>query len=136
MAKNPTTFGKENSIHQLDVVRGILRITRHPVLNAIALWAIVHILYNGDIASLIFFGTFLLTAIAGMPSIDAKLAQEYGDEWQRFAEQTSRLPLVAIISGRNRLSWREFGLLPLLVAIVIFLVLLTQHGRLFGVTVW
>src|SRR5579884_1531360 len=51
-------------------VRGVLRITRHPMLWSIALWAMVHILGNGERAATLFFGTFLVTALAGMPSID------------------------------------------------------------------
>jgi uncharacterized membrane protein len=135
VSKNPTAFGKEENIHNAEVARGILRITRHPVLNAIALWAITHLIYNGDQASLIFFGAFLITAIAGMPSIDAKLASAYGDEWRHFAQQTSRLPFAAILAGRNHLVVKELSIVMFLVAIVVYAAFLSQHARLFGVAV-
>src|ERR687883_287202 len=54
---------------------GIQRVTRHPMLWSFAIWAAVHVIGNGDTASLVFFGAFLVTALAGMPSIDAKLAR-------------------------------------------------------------
>src|SRR5271165_6869487 len=71
--RNPTMVGREqaNGEH----VRGILRVTRHPMLWSFALWAAVHIIGNGDTAAILFFGAFLVTALAGMPSIDAKLAR-------------------------------------------------------------
>lgn len=135
VSKNPTAFGKEENIHNAEVARGILRITRHPVLNAIGLWAFTHIIYNGDQASLIFFGAFLITAIAGMPSIDAKLAKAYGDEWHHFAKQTSRLPFAAILAGRNRLMLKELSIVIFIIALVAYALFITLHARLFGVAV-
>lgn len=51
---------------------GPLRLTRHPLLHALALWAGVHILPNGDLPSLVMFGFFLLLALAGFPMMAAK----------------------------------------------------------------
>ena len=45
------------------------------MLWSFAIWAAVHIIGNGDAAAIIFFGAFLVTALAGMPSIDAKLSR-------------------------------------------------------------
>ncbi len=71
--RNPTAAGGEALIGA--GATGIQRITRHPMLWSFAIWAAVHVVGNGDTASLVFFGAFLVTALAGMPSIDAKLAQ-------------------------------------------------------------
>jgi uncharacterized membrane protein len=65
------------------------------------------VLGNGDAASLLFFGAFLLTALAGMPSIDAKVAARDPEGWRHFAAATSILPFGAIASGRNRLRRRR-----------------------------
>lgn len=135
MSRNPTAMGKEESLYDANVVRGTLHITRHPVLNAIALWAIVHIIFNGDQASLIFFGAMLITCVAGMPSIDAKLAKQYGEKWQQFAAQTSRLPFVAILQGRTRLTWSELDIRAIIIGIILYAIFASQHGRLFGVAV-
>jgi len=40
------------------------KITKHPFLMAIILWSIAHLLANGDTASVLLFGTFLVWAIA------------------------------------------------------------------------
>jgi uncharacterized membrane protein len=67
--RNPTMVSGETAMAQPPV--GIYRVTRHPMLWSFALWAAVHIIGNGDSAAIAFFGTFLVTALVGMPSIDA-----------------------------------------------------------------
>jgi uncharacterized membrane protein len=37
--------------------RGIQRVTRHPFLWGVAVWAFVHLIANGDVASLMLFGS-------------------------------------------------------------------------------
>ena len=71
--RNPTMVSGEAAMAQPPI--GIQRVTRHPMLWSFALWAAVHIIGNGDTAAIVFFGTFLVTALVGMPSIDAKLAR-------------------------------------------------------------
>jgi uncharacterized membrane protein len=113
--------------------RGIQRVTRHPMLWSFALWAGVHIVGNGDIAAIVFFGTFLVTALAGMPSIDAKLARRDPSLWQALSATTSIVPFVAIAQGRNRFVPREIGWWVLLIAVVAWAALLHLHPFLFGV---
>lgn len=129
--RNPTAVGGERAVAQ--EARGILQVTRHPMLWSFALWAAVHMLGNGDTASLVFFGAFLVTALAGMPSIDAKLAQRNPDAWARLAATTSILPFGAIAAGRNRLALREIGWLPPVLGLILWAVLLHFHRAIFGV---
>ena len=82
---NPTAAGGE----RVTAPRGMTLITRHPMLWGFAIWAGVHVLGNGDLASLLFFGAFLATALAGMPSIDAKLARRDPGRWAGIAAATS-----------------------------------------------
>ncbi|MFN3229450.1 MAG: NnrU family protein [Asticcacaulis sp.] len=110
---------------------GISRISRHPVLSGVTLWAIGHLLTNADLASFLFFGTFLTVAVLGMISIDHKRAARYGAAWNVYLAQTSRLPFVAILQGRNRLEWRELGRLQLFWAGSLVLTLLVLHEFLF-----
>jgi uncharacterized membrane protein len=90
----------------------------------------VHVLGNGDVASLLFFGAFLLTALAGMPSIDAKVAARDPEGWRHFAGATSILPFGAIAGGRNRFAPAEIGWTP----VALWAVLLWAHPRIFGLT--
>lgn len=129
--RNPTAMGGDRLIG--GEVTGIQRVTRHPMLWSFAIWAAVHVIGNGDTASLVFFGAFLVTALAGMPSIDAKLAKRNPEGWARLAAATSILPFGAILAGRNRFVPREIGWLPLMIGLVAWAVLLHFHARLFGV---
>jgi uncharacterized membrane protein len=112
--------------------RGILRVTRHPVLWAIALWAIVHLIARGDGASVIFFGGFALLSLSGTVLIDVRKSRAAGAEWQRFAQSTSNVPFAAIIQGRNQFKFEEIGWPKILVGLALYFVLLFAHPYLFG----
>jgi uncharacterized membrane protein len=129
--RNPTMVGGEAAMAQPST--GIQRVTRHPQLWSYALWAAVHIVGAGDSAAIVFFGTFLVTALAGMPSIDAKLARRDPPKWQVLATATSIVPFAAIAQGRNRFVPGEIGWLPLLIGVVAWAVVLRLHPWLFGV---
>jgi len=49
---NPTSVAQEGRVAQPP--RGIVRITRHPFLTGVGLWALLHLISNGDVASLVF----------------------------------------------------------------------------------
>jgi uncharacterized membrane protein len=131
-APNPTAAGGERALGGGEA-RGVQRITRHPMLWSFALWGAVHMLGNGDAASLLFFGAFAATALAGMPSIDAKVAAREPEAWGRFAARTSILPFGAIAAGRNRLDLRELGWKPWAIGLALWAVLLAFHRTIFGV---
>jgi uncharacterized membrane protein len=128
---NPTMIGSRDGGAQSP--RGVIRVTRHPMLWSFAIWAAVHIIGNGDTAAIIFFGAFLVTALAGMPSIDAKLARRDRETWQAVSGATSIVPFVAIARGRNRFVAGELGWLMPAIAVVAWIVMLLVHPWLFGV---
>jgi uncharacterized membrane protein len=102
---SPTRVGMESKVGQgPEAARGMVRITRHPFLWGIALWALVHLIVNGDLASLIFFGSLLVPAVGGTFAIDAKRRRNFGEQWIKFANVTSDIPFAAIAAGRNRLG--------------------------------
>jgi uncharacterized membrane protein len=132
---SPTQAGGEARLKDgADPVRGILRITRHPFLSGVALWALAHIVMNGDLASQVLFGSLLLLTLGGPPSIDAKRARSLGERWVPFAQATSAIPFAAILGGRNSLyaALSEIGLWRPLVALGVFALLFHFHGRFFG----
>jgi uncharacterized membrane protein len=131
-----TGVGGGKQLEQADPARGVHRITRHPFLWGVALWSLVHLLYNPGAAYTIFFGTFLAVALAGTFSIDAKRVRRYGGRWPAYARLTSNIPFVAIAQGRNRLALAEIGPWRIAAAIVAFVVALALHARLFGMPAW
>jgi len=129
---NPTSVGMEGRLRQgSGAVRGITRITRHPFLWGIALWALAHLVMNGDVASLILFGSLLLLALVGTALIDAKRRRLFAGQWQAFAGSTSNVPFAAIAAGRNQLgaAVREIGPLRLFIGVAVYAVLFVLHGR-------
>lgn len=134
LTPNPTSVRQEGTLSRPDAVKGMLRITRHPFLCGVALWAAGHLLVNGDLASLILFGSLLLLAVFGPLSIDAKRRRALGASWDAFAAQTSAVPFAAIAQGRQRLNLGEIGWWRLGLAIVIWAALLWAHPVLFGVS--
>jgi uncharacterized membrane protein len=132
LTPNPTTASFESRLAHANVVQGMIRITRHPFLWGVALWAFAHLVVNGDAASLVLFGSLLALALAGTVSIDAKRRRAYGDQWDRFAAATSNVPFGAIVSGRNRLAIGEIGFSRIAVAVVLFALVLIFHSPLFG----
>lgn len=132
MTPGPTIVGGEKLLAREGGARGIHRVTRHPFLWGVALWAAVHAAFNPELANLVFFGTFLFVAVVGTFSIDAKRARAYGESWQRYAALTSNIPFAAIAQRRTTLVLREFGLPALGVAVAVFAAFMLLHARFFG----
>lgn len=133
MAKNPSAVGQAGALKAEEPARGIIRVTRHPVMWGIALWAGVHALARGDAASLVFFGSFLVLALAGTRLIDARKADALGEEWARFAAITSNVPFTAIVEGRNHFSTAEIGARRVLAGLAVYGIVLVAHPWFFGV---
>lgn len=113
---------------------GIVSVTRHPVLWALILWAAAHLPPNGDVASLILFGLFVVSALAGPPSLDAKRRGRLGDDaWTKLAAATSNVPFVAILKGRAALDLTGIGAWRLIGGGVLYLALLLAHAPVIGV---
>lgn len=131
--RNPTSVRQESALDRVDVVRGMLRITRHPFLWGVAVWAAGHLLAGGDIAGLILFGSLLALALFGTVSIDAKRRRKLGKLWEVFAAQTSNIPFIAIAAGRQRLDIREIGWWRIALGVAVWAALAWAHPYLFGV---
>ena len=132
MSRNPTAVRQERALRAEEPARGILRVTRHPMMWGFALWSAAHLVALGDAAALVFFGAFLVLALGGTALIDARKAAALGEDWKRFAALTSNLPFRAIAEGRNRFSLAEIGWTKIGAGLALFAMLLALHPYLFG----
>lgn len=132
--RNPTSVGQAGALDRAESAFGILRVTRNPFLWGVTLWALAHMVPNGEAAALLLFGTLALLAGLGSVLLDARLARSGGEGWARFADVTSNLPFAAIVAGRQRLVAREIGLLRLGAALLLYGGILHAHASLFGVS--
>ena len=93
--QNPFSFGGLGQKSFDPENPGILRATRHPILVALMLWAVAHLLANGSLSHVILFGLFAGFALMGMALIDRRNARLMGSEWHRLTRNTARLSLRA-----------------------------------------
>ncbi|MDD5579730.1 MAG: NnrU family protein [Methylobacter sp.] len=131
---NPMAVGGENLLMADEPGRGIQRVTRHPFLWGVAVWAFVHLIANGDVASLVLFGSLLVLVLIGMISIDAKRRKACGRHWDSYAATTSIIPFQAIKDGRNTLVIAEFKAWQWVVALILYLTVMHFHQAWFGVS--
>jgi len=132
LSNSPTRVAGGSVLDKPYEATGMVRITRHPFLWGIVIWAAGHLLANGRLADMVLFGTLLLLGLLGPPSIDAKRMRALGDRYGAFKAQTSNIPFAAIVQGRQpfrlgEIWWR------LLAAIAVFAIILWLHPHLFGV---
>ena len=131
LTPNPTSVQQEGAAAGGETIRGVLRMTRHPFLWGVVIWSAFHIAANGDLASVIFFGTFLVLAFFGTFLIDGKRRRKLGPVWDTFAAKSSNIPFAAVVGGRNSLNIGESFGWRFWVALAIFLAVLLAHARLF-----
>jgi uncharacterized membrane protein len=135
MVRNPTAVGQEAGLATAGEGSGVLRITRHPFQWSVVLWACVHVLANGDAASLVFFGSLGTLSLLGTFAIDAKKQRVAGADWTAFAKVTSNVPLAAVFAGHNRLVLRELWL-PIGVGLLAYALVLWGHVYVSGVALF
>ena len=133
--RNPTAVGMERSARADDPAPGILSVTRHPVMWAIGLWALSHMIANGDLSSLLFFGALAALALGGTVLIDRKKQLALGSNWPRLTQVTSNLPFAALIAGRTKLRWREIGVLRIAAGLLLYAVLYLAHPIITGLPI-
>ena len=90
----------------------IRRLLKHPMSIGIMLWSGAHLLANGDQASILLFGSFFIYALISMISAEMRL-KYLGD-----GSASLKFDAIAVISG-----------------ILLYALVLSAHGLLFGVSI-
>lgn len=126
---NPFSFGGSKN-DSFDPARsGILRWTRHPVLLALAIWAGVHLLPNGDLAHIILFGVLGSFALAGRALVDLRKQRLLGvSRWNALDSTRKAAPPFHAPCSLPSLYFR------ILIGLAAFAALLLAHPYLIGVS--
>lgn len=112
---------------------GLVGVTRHPLLWGFALWALAHVLPNGELVPLIMFGGFGLFALSGMMIVDRRKRRQLGDGWRHLAEPTSVIPFAAWFRAPSARRWRPGGaIITLAGGTALYLILLWFHPQVIG----
>jgi uncharacterized membrane protein len=112
----------------------MLSITRHPFLWGTGLWALSHLLANGDLSSIVMMGGIAVLSFAGMHHIDLRRESNLGATWGPMKLTTSVLPFGAVLTGRTKVDWRGIGLWRPALGLVVYAALLHLHSGLIGVS--
>ena len=108
--------------------RGVLRVTRHPLLMGIGVFGLVHLLPNANAADVAYFAGFPLFAIIGAWHQDRrKLATM--PEYRAFYERT---PFFPFTGGHTLTALRELPFAAVGVGVLVTVALRYFHGPLFG----
>jgi uncharacterized membrane protein len=99
---------------------------------AFAMWGLAHLLANGTVGDVAFFGSFVAVGVIGPYHMDTRHKRSKGEEFKEFCKQTSVMPFSAILGRRNHLAIDELSFPLALIAVVAFVVLFLFHGRFFG----
>ncbi len=86
----------------------VTRLTRHPQLIGFSLWAVGHLLVNGDVASIVLFGGLLLWAL-----VEMVLINRAEPAWSPPPPAPMRKEVMAVVGG-----------------VVVYLVVAVVHGWL------
>jgi len=131
LTPNPSSIGQELLLARENPAIGIQRVTRHPFLWGVMLWAASHMIANGEAAALMLFGSFLATAAVGTVQIDAKRRRLQPDNFARYEAMTSNVPFVALFQKRAKVTLRDIGYWRIAVALGVYAGALYLH-TLFG----
>jgi uncharacterized membrane protein len=127
---NPFSFGGARN-HAFDPTRpGIVRLTRHPILIAMSIWAALHILPNGNLAHVILFGVLGAFALAGRTLINRRKRRDMGpDAWDTLNATVAKSSCFHAPQSLTGVVIR------LAAGVLTFIVLLLLHPVVIGVSV-
>lgn len=131
---NPALAGGEAMTKESVPGHGIFAVTRHPMLWAFGLWAICHMLTNGDAAAVIFFAGFAILSFGGMAHIDLKKRRLDPDRWRGIEANTSAIPFAALMSGKAAWANATIAWWRMLATIVAYAVILYLHVAVGGLS--
>ena len=110
-------------------VKGVFRITRHPLFMGIGLFGLMHLLgtevHAGELA---FFGGFVVFSLLGCRHQDQRKLTTAGEDFRRFHEQTPFLPFTrpGSLQGLKQMP------VAIALGIVVTAVVRYFHPTLFG----
>jgi len=85
-----------------------MRISRHPQAFGQIIWCLAHTLWIGTSFTLITSIGLILHHLFAIWHGDKRLANRFGEEFENFKKNTSIIPFMAILEGRQEFKIKEF----------------------------
>lgn len=117
--------------HRVMPVHGVQQMTRHPFFSGVSIWAAAHALLAPSGVTFVFFIGLVVLAFVGGIHQDRRLVVEMGEPYRAYVAATSFWPMVAVITKRQKIRWREQPWLGYGVGIGASLVLYQVHAHIF-----
>ncbi|HVA78971.1 MAG TPA: NnrU family protein [Candidatus Binataceae bacterium] len=111
---------------------GIQKLTRHPSFVAFTLFGIGHLLMNGWLGDICFFGAFPALGILGGLHQDARKLTELGASYRDYVAETSFIPGAALLARRQRWTAADTPWRAIVVGVALTAALVAAHPFLFG----
>jgi len=112
---------------------GVLRITRHPMNMAIAFFALAHMIANGSLGDVAFFGSLFVVGFFGSYHQDQRKAREKGEAYTAFQGETGVFPFAAIVQGKTTFAAKDLRMPFVIIAVLAFVGAIVVHENLFGI---
>jgi uncharacterized membrane protein len=129
---NPGSMGAQPGDKNASVVRGVLKISRHPGFVAFSMFGLAHILMNGFVGDVIFFGSFPALSIIGGLHQDARKEVQLGASYRKLEESTSFFPGLALIEGRQHWTSADMPWSAIAIGIALTALIVWLHPMIFG----
>lgn len=126
----PSPTGMIPGGHQLS--HGLTRITRHPMFMFLGLWGLGHCMINGFATDVAFFAGFPIFAVIGCAHQDHRKRNSPRHDLEQFYAETSLLPFMAILTGRNQLNLKELPWVGIVLGLASSIALYLLHPWMFG----
>lgn len=104
---------------------GVFRVTRHPMMWSMALWAISHLVLWWSTRTLVVASAVLILALVGARLQDRKKEALMGEAWSGWETKTSYWPKWGALPGAGAILW--------LVALVVWGALTFAHIHAAGI---
>jgi len=111
---------------------GLERITRHPFFTGAVLAMGSHMMLATHLTGTVFCAGYVVLALAGPLHQTRKLRARYGAAYDKYLAQTSAIPFLAIVRGRQRLVSGELPWAMLALGVVVSGAIRWTHDDMFG----
>jgi uncharacterized membrane protein len=132
---NPLSIAPRDSEFDPDRPSFTVAVTRHPVMFGFFLWAVSHIVPNGEFPLAFMFGLFALLAWGGTYIIDKKRRRIYGDDqWQQLSRNTSSIPFANTALWTGHFKIRRSDISGIFIGLILYAIFFHAHQSFFGIT--
>lgn len=124
-AGNPALPDPRAKEHAARGAHGVFHVTRHPMMWAMALWSLAHVLASPTPRVIVLAGAVAVLALVGAALQDGKKEVLMGGSWSRWQRQTSFWPRLG--------GFTKAGATPWIGGLALWLLASWAHGPLAGI---